>query len=87
MDSVLLEIARPIRESSMTRSPGLMDRTILSLCDGQYLTLRELSALLNRGPNKLRDKYLKRLVETGDIELLYRDIPNHKQQAYRKRQQ
>jgi len=62
-----------------------MRQTILSLCRGRYLSLRDLSALLNRTAETLRDGYVSKMVREGALELRYPDKPSHSNQAYHSR--
>ncbi|MCK9565264.1 MAG: hypothetical protein M0Q43_04375 [Methanothrix sp.] len=59
-----------------------MDKVILSLCKGRFLSLRQLAELLNRSPDTLRVHYLNRLVKEGTLEQRYPDKPNHPDQGY-----
>lgn len=78
----LLEIAQKVRESK--RAPrDVIEGTILALCSGTYLTLRELRDLLGRGGDSLRIHYLSRLAKQGRIKLRYPESQNHPNQAYR----
>ena len=60
----------------------LMERVILDLCDGRYLTLKVLAALLGRSENYLRQGYLNPLARTGRVGLAFPLAPNHPRQAY-----
>ena len=80
----LLQIAKPVRDAGA--APRTMVRaTILALCSGRYLSLRELAELLNRNPETLRNEYVSKMVRTGHLILRYPDQPRHRQQAYRTR--
>lgn len=78
----LTEIAAPVR-SSRRAKPAVVQATILALCRGRYLTVRELANLLQRQPGTLRDSYLTSLLESGKLELRYPERPNHPDQGYR----
>ena len=60
----------------------LMGRVILALCDGRYLTLKVLAALLGRSENYLRQGYLNPLARIGSLSLAFPLAPNHPRQAY-----
>lgn len=59
-----------------------MEKIILALCDGHYLTLQVLALLVQRTPDALRQQYLKQLVEQGKLGLAFPTTPTHPQQAY-----
>ncbi len=61
---------------------GVMERVILTLCDGRYLTLKVLATLLSRSEDHLRQDYLNRLARTGRMTLAFPLAPNHPRQAY-----
>lgn len=83
-DPELVALAKAIRETGKT-SETVMRQTILSLCRDRYLSLRDLSALLNRTLETLRDGYVSKMVREGLLELRYPDKPSHRDQAYRTR--
>ncbi|SOD90162.1 ATP-dependent DNA helicase RecG [Spirosoma fluviale] len=56
---------------------------IESLCSWQSLTLQELSQLLSRSPNHLFNQYVKPMLDSGDLEYIFPDMPKHPQQAYK----
>jgi ATP-dependent DNA helicase RecG len=78
----LQEIAAPVASAKRV-SPGSMQDTLLELCRGRFLTLRELSELLQRSPKNLGERHVAPLVRAGKLELRYPDVPNHRQQRYR----
>lgn len=79
--SRLLGIAESVRQSK--RAPReVIEETILALCSGSYLTLRELRDLLGRGSDSLRVHYLSRLAKQGRIRLRFPESQNHPNQAY-----
>jgi len=80
----LMEIAEPVR-STRRAHPAITRATILDLCRAQYLSLRELSGLLGRGPETLRDGFISPMVKEGVLELRYPDKPSRRDQAYRTR--
>lgn len=84
-DPELLRIGAPVRESGKAHAP-LVRATILALCTDQYLSLRDLSALLGRNQEGLRNSYVTSMVSEGLLELRYPDTPSHPDQAYRARQ-
>ncbi len=71
--------------------PGKINATtmrdiILQMCDGNTLTLKDLSLILERDPKALQDQYLTPMIAEGIIELKYPNNKNHPDQAYRKKQ-
>ena len=62
---------------------NVVRQTILALCAGRFLSLRELSLLLDRGPAGLRDRYVTPLEHEGLLELRYPAQRSHRDQAYR----
>jgi len=78
----LLPIAESVR--SVKKAPKeLVESTILQLCDGRYLTLEELSSLLNRSKDSLRNHYINPMLQDGRIEQKYKNVPTHPNQKYR----
>jgi len=83
-DPHLLELAAPVRASG--KAPReLVRATVLGLCEGRFLRLRELGRLLDRSPETLRDSYVSGLVDEGHLELRYPENRSHPDQAYRTR--
>jgi ATP-dependent DNA helicase RecG len=80
----LLAIAEPVR-SARRSDPAMTRSTILALCSGRFLSLRELSGLLDRGPETLRDRFISPMIKEGALELRYPDKPSRRDQAYRAR--
>ena len=80
----LLAIAGPVRKGGAAPRQVVHD-TILALCTGRFLRLRDLSQLLNRRPETLRDSYVRDMVRDGLLEQKFPDTPSHKDQAYRAR--
>jgi ATP-dependent DNA helicase RecG len=79
---ILQEIARLVREKG--KAPrSVVEETIVKLCSGHFLTVRNLAELLDRDSNALLNHYLKGMVERGVLELRFADKLNHPQQAYR----
>ena len=78
----LWAIAEPVRSASRA-APEKVKTTILSLCEGRFLTLQQLSQLLDRHPAGLRSRVLSPMVKHHQLEWRYPTNPNHEQQAYR----
>lgn len=80
----LIAIAEPVRSTQRVER-AVTRRVILALCQGRFLTLRELSDLLQRGPETLRNGFISPMVNEGALELRYPDKPSRRDQAYRTR--
>ncbi|WP_280549981.1 ATP-binding protein [Halomonas sp. 11-S5] len=78
----LQRIAAPVAAAKRTQ-PEAMQTTLLKLCRGRYLTLRQLSELLQRSPKNIGERHVAPLVKAGKLELRYPNVPNHRQQGYR----
>lgn len=63
-------------------SPSKMEEIILQLLMKKPLMLKELSQLLERTSDGLRNNYLAKLLQEEKIKLKYPDQPNHPRQAY-----
>lgn len=59
-----------------------MQELILLLCREQWLSLSELSNLLDRDSKALQDQYLTPMLAAKKIRLKFEDTPNHPKQAY-----
>ena len=81
-NSELLEIARPAREKKKL-IPSLTRKIVLSLCEGKFVSADQLSQLMDRGKEKLKENFLSEMVASGELELLYPIQPTHPGQAYR----
>ena len=81
-DTELWAMAEPIRSASRA-NPEKVKALILRLCQGRFLTLQQLSRLLNRHPAGLRGRLLSPMVKAHELEWRYPTSPNHEQQAYR----
>lgn len=77
----LLAIAAPAR-SQQRLQPAEMERIILELCHGCWLTRNQLAELLDRHPDGLRSRFLTPLVAHERLRLRYPDKPNRADQAY-----
>jgi ATP-dependent DNA helicase RecG len=81
-DPRLLSMAEPVRSTGKT-SAAVVRNTILALCRGRYLSLLDLSRLLNRRVESIRDSYVSPMTKEGLMEQRYPEKPNHRDQAYR----
>lgn len=78
---VLRVIAAPARNRQRLQ-PEDMERIILELCQGRWLTRNQLAELLDRHPDGLRSRFLTPLVAHDRLQLRYPDKPNRADQAY-----
>ena len=81
LDSLLI-IAEPVK--SVKKAPKeLVESTILELCEDRYLTLEDLSTLLNRNKDSLRTHYINPMLQDGRLEQKYKNVTTHPNQRYR----
>jgi len=80
--NTLLLIAEPVRSAGKAPKEHV-ESTILQLCDGRYLTLEELSSLLNRSNDSLRNHYINPMLQDGRLEQKYKNVTTHPYQKYR----
>ncbi|MBW4601753.1 MAG: putative DNA binding domain-containing protein [Calothrix sp. FI2-JRJ7] len=78
---LLLAIAGAVRNKSKV-STQVMEATILQVCEGRFLSHKQLQELLGRSYNTLRLGYLSKMVKMGQLELRYPDKLTHPDQAY-----
>ena len=71
----LEEIAGPAKASRKLQKQEMSD-LICSLCNGHYLGLKVLAALLDRSENYLRQSQLNPLVEQGRLRRAFPTTPN-----------
>jgi len=79
--SELLAVAAPARQQKRL-PPSEMEQVLLQLCRGRWLTRHELSVLVNRNSESLRQRFLNPMIEHGLLQLRYPDKPNRADQAY-----
>jgi len=63
-------------------SPKEMEKILLDLCKDRWLTRNEISTLVHRNPESLRQRYINPMVEHGLLRLRYPEKPNRTDQAY-----
>ncbi len=63
--------------------PDHMRRTILMLCDRDWLSVKQFADLLGRSYDTMRTHYLNPMVREGDLLLRYPERPSHPRQGYR----
>lgn len=76
--------AAVFRERERAASWDQVRGLILDLTHDRFLSLRQLSQLLDRAEGTLQNHYLRKMNKAGDLELKFPDL-NHPQQAYRAR--
>jgi len=77
----LERIAAPVRQGR----PGAeqVQAVLLSLCRDQFMSLATLAQLLSRNPDRLRQHYLRDMVQQGSMVLAFPTKRTHEKQAYR----
>ncbi|MBS0350068.1 MAG: hypothetical protein JSR33_02585 [Proteobacteria bacterium] len=78
---VLEKIAAPAR-SKKRLTLHEMQQIISELCNGRWLSRRQLSEMLGRNPDSLRIRLLVPMIEEGLLKLRYPEAPNRVDQAY-----
>jgi predicted HTH transcriptional regulator len=76
----LEDIARPAREKKRL-NPEVRDSIVVRLCRDTPLSLDQLSRLLDRSRNSMRD-VVQELLNAGQLDYLYPDHPTHPDQRY-----
>lgn len=64
-------------------SPLVLQKAVLKICSNHYLSLQEISSLVNRDEGHLRKTIIGPLVEQKKLSLRYPDVITHKKQAYK----
>lgn len=72
--------AEPRKKKKMPRED--LERIILAVCQGHYLTLQAIADLLHRKPESLRNGYLSPMVRARRLSLAFPATPTHERQAY-----
>ena len=78
----LLSLAEPARSKGKLPTAE-MQALVVRLCDGRWLTSKDLAALLNRNAENLQGRILGGMVKKGLLESRFPDVPNRPDQAYR----
>ncbi|RYU62041.1 transcriptional regulator [Methylolobus aquaticus] len=81
-EAYLLRLAAPARNKGKVPR-ALMESTILALCHGRWLSLRELARLLDREVDTLRNHYIRAMLDDGRLEARAPGNKTHRNQAYR----
>lgn len=80
----MLAIAEPARRK--TKLPAEeMRRVIRALCEGRWLTAKDIGNFLARDAKNIQIRFLTALVRAGELELRFPEVPNRPDQAYRTR--
>ena len=77
----LFKVAEPARTHGRL-DPAEMEHLILKICQGRWLTRRQLAEILRRNPDGLRSRFLTPMVEHGLLSMKYPETPNRADQAY-----
>lgn len=78
----LLSLAEPARNKKKLPAAE-MEALVLRLCEGRWLTSKELAVLLSRDAENLQSRILGGMVKRQQLELRFPDVPNRPDQAYR----
>ena len=78
----LLSLAEPARIKGKLPTAE-MQALVVRLCNGRWLTSKDLASLLNRDAENLQGRILGVMVKKGLLELRFPDVPNRPDQAYR----
>jgi len=85
--SLLVELPVDVQEKvsrlGQRTKPEKMEEVILELCEVRAYNLEELSNILKRRPNHLREKFLNSLMKKGKLGYTIPEVINHPKQAYR----
>lgn len=76
-------LASRLPQPGQRQSTVTLRALIQDLCGWHTLKGEELAKFLGKDLKYLRNKHLSALIQTGDLEFLYPESPNHKLQAYR----
>jgi hypothetical protein len=80
-DELLRLAALPRTKARLDKD--LMTDVILTICEGRYVRLSVLAALLQRDADGLRKGYLDALVKSQRIRRAFPGTPTHEMQSYR----
>lgn len=80
-DPALLAIAQLSREKRRL-SPEETEQIVQRLCQGRYLTVKQIATLLERNPDAVRNRFLTPMVENRTLDLRFPNEPNRPDQAY-----
>ncbi len=79
------EVLETILQLGRRPAPERLRQAILAVCQEQWVSGQQLSALLGRNLHALVRDHLTGMVERGDLQRKHDDV-NHPQQAYRAKQ-
>ena len=77
------ELQALVADLGARAKPEASHRAILALCEYQVLSRKQLAHILGRREDTVGD-LLKELLDRGELELSFPEVPNHPQQKYRK---
>jgi predicted HTH transcriptional regulator len=78
----LEQIAQLAKGGNSRKSKDIINQVIIQLCNARFITLNDLSALLDKKPDTLRKNYLNPLVANEKLRLAFPTKRNHPKQAY-----
>ena len=77
------ELVRSLQEIGKRTSVQKIRSIIMQLCALGPLKLPELVQILHRDSDHLRKHYIVKMIDDGELECLFPEIPNHPQQGYK----
>ncbi len=80
----LQEIAKPVKGKIRKVGKEAVIKAILEICENRYISISDLSELLDMKVDTLRKNYLTPLVREEKLKLAYPTEKNHPKQAYSK---
>ncbi|MBI5555370.1 MAG: putative DNA binding domain-containing protein [Elusimicrobia bacterium] len=85
------KLSEILNSLGLQKIPGKMSNNnmrdlILRLCDNSYISLHDLSKLLDRDQTFIQQYYISKMLSESLLELKYTNNKNHPDQAYRKKQ-
>ena len=80
---LVLEVIKEIQAAGERMSSNKTKAFVVKLCDIQPFTAVQLGSIFSRNSRKLQSKFLRPMVESGDLILTIPDIPHHYMQAYK----
>lgn len=81
-DKKIKDITLKIKDKKRVK-PDVLQEIVLEICALDYFTIFEISAILERTENHIRQKIVLPLVSQNKLRLKYPDKPKHFKQAYK----
>lgn len=81
--NLVIETLQPKKRKRISREE--MKKLILDLCSEEYQTIEGLARLIDRNADYIKNEFIPLLMKEGLLERRYPMIPNHPEQAYKKK--